>query len=38
MRSIVIRTLLSLAALTVVFSLKAQTDPNQSQDNFAPTH
>ncbi len=37
MRSIVIRTLLSLAALTVVFSLKAQTDPNLSQYYVAPT-
>ena len=37
MRSIVIRTLLSLAALTVVFSLKAQTHPNQSQYYVAPT-
>lgn len=37
MRSIVIRTLLSLAAITVVFSLKAQTDPNLSQYYVAPT-
>lgn len=37
MKSIVIRTLLSLAALTVVFSAKAQTDPNLSQYYVAPT-